>query len=495
MVRLVALLLIGVVGFLGYSILIRRRLRVVIPEPARAIEIARRDGRYRIHYDSLGRIVYREFMPAEYVSDRPIEGIPGSPPIRVRISQEPQGEIRWYTSSSHKTKVVLSPDLEETFKKSWPLGDAGIEPDPEPPPTSSSDPGWGIGVEDPEDPPPVATAPPSGPPPSPTPAATPAEARRLIESEKKPGGKVVEWWETDTHKIKVVKVRGQVVSEQAWPKPPTELPPPTPAPSPSPSPTPEPTPEPPPPPTPSPTPPTPVAPTQQPLPAATASPPPATPPVGDLPGTTTPPTPVAETPPEFLKKEVAGSRVVKWFETNLRKIKVVYENGRVVGKFSFDKPQPPPTTPEPPSTPSPSPSPPSPPPTVEPDMGFGDGPEVGFGDGPDVGFGSLADPSPSPTPPPPSPSPTPPPPSPSPTPPPPSPSPPPPPPPPPTPSPSPPPPPPPTPSPSPSPPPSPSPSPPPPRTEVEWIETETELVKVVKDAVTGQVLFRNSFPK
>jgi hypothetical protein len=30
---------------------------------------------------------------------------------------------------------------------------------------------------------------------------------------------------------------------------------------------------------------------------------------------------------------------------------------------------------------------------------------------------------------------------------------------------------------------------------VEWIETDDELIKVVRDSVTGRQLFRKSFPK
>ena len=33
------------------------------------------------------------------------------------------------------------------------------------------------------------------------------------------------------------------------------------------------------------------------------------------------------------------------------------------------------------------------------------------------------------------------------------------------------------------------------RTVVEWIETDQALVKVVKDAATGEVLFQKAYPK
>ena len=83
MLRILLLLVIGIVGYGGFSVYQRQRQRLDLRAPKKSVEIMRRDGKYQIHYDGQGRVVYREFQPAQYISQDPIEGVEGPPPIAV----------------------------------------------------------------------------------------------------------------------------------------------------------------------------------------------------------------------------------------------------------------------------------------------------------------------------------------------------------------------------------------------------------------------------
>ncbi len=333
---LLLLLVVGSVGVaLVQGILERRAMDLRMAPVAKEIGFTTREGRYRIHYGPDGSVVYRRYEPSEYRLDEAVPGVVGEPPIRVTVNFGADGgETRTYRSRTHRTTVVIGAGGDEVSRESVPLeaGDSGTEPvagregegggEGIPPPTPRVDsevegfPDPGVGSEDPDRPEPVGAA--------------PAADRKLL-SRTVDRGKIVEWYETTTHKIKVVKKGGTVLLEQTFPKGGSAGEEADPAPA---SPTPAPAtvaPD-----RPSATPAATAPAPSPPVPQASPSPVPQTSPATARPDPDQPP----ETAPVFVRKEEQGDRTIKWFETNRQRIKVVYQKGRVIDRVFLPLPKP-----------------------------------------------------------------------------------------------------------------------------------------------------------
>lgn len=265
MLRFVSAILLVSLLSLGWAVVKKMQARTTLGKPHKVLRVHTSEGSYELHLNTRGRVSYREFRPSRYVSEAPVEGIPGTPPIEIETSISDQGEVRWYFARSHKTKLVIAPDGEEVFRKSWPLEGAA----PETPEFDDGDDGWGD--EPGEDEPPIEPLP-GETPPEPTsepfaedpdsmgfetelfdesgggfessPDSSPSDSDMAGEdggtpasdlslpppetllSRNQSGDKVVEWWETPTHKIKRVFQGETKTFEQAYakklPDPPSE---------------------------------------------------------------------------------------------------------------------------------------------------------------------------------------------------------------------------------------------------------------------------------